>query len=188
MIFLTLFTLLLTSFTIAYIIVYLNIDNKINDIIYDIITELQSLDCTIINRINTVLTSIQQHNTNHLIIIFIIPILSYFFFIIVIIKLNMEESFKYVYLLFGIKILFCCIILFINFTNKNLYYSNITKLEEILTDDLSVQLKPHIDDIKGSIKEININYNIVYSIEIILTSLFILILYKYQDILDLLNI
>ena len=90
--------------------------------------------------------------------------------------------------MFIIKIVFCGIMLYVNSLNKDTY--DLTHLYDIIEErtELNGLLKRYVDDIKQIQKQIYINYKIVYSIELVFTFIFIGVLYKYDDILELLNL
>ena len=190
MIFLSFFIILLVCYAITFTTIYFKLNKQVDNTIKVILNKSQAKAdfCNNFSELNSILTHIQKNITNNLIVIFIIPLITYLLFTIVIRKHDLEDAKNPIYIMFIIKIVFCGIMLYVNSLNKDTY--DLTHLYDIIEErtELNGLLKRYVDDIKQIQKQIYINYKIVYSIELVFTFIFIGVLYKYDDILELLNL
>ena len=194
MIFLIIFIVLLLSYAIAFMSVYFKLNNsmdKITNIILDLFTT--NNDCKTSNKIHFILLHIKTKITNNLIIIFIIQIIIYCLFIFIFKIHDSEEQKLPIYIMFVFKIIFCAFILFYNSVNKETNdLNNLKKLippnESNKSNIQNDELQIYINDIETINNQIFIDYNIVYSIELIFNIIFIGLLYKYDDVLELLDL
>ena len=191
MIFLIIFIILIVSYAIAFTSVYFKLNNsmdKITNIILDLFTT--DADCKTSNKIHFILLHIKTKITNNLIIIFIIQIIIYCLFIFILKKHDLDEQKLPIYIMFFLKIIFCAFILFYNSINKET--NDLNNLKKLIPPNnqnkLNDKLQIYINDIETINNQIFIDYNIVYSIEIIFNIIFMGLLYKYDEVLELLDL
>lgn len=170
--FFIIFTVLFISYLIAFSVLNMNLNNYYNNAVESTWEKQPSGDALVLyNKLLHIKTYMQEH----LCLIFIIPILCNLLFMGIFKSIDISENINQFVILLVIKAIFSIYILIKNALDeeKDEIVSSFDSIKQIVPNDkIPHDLVEHIHD---SFEKI---YNIVYSIELVVSIVLIIIIYK----------
>ena len=182
---LIIFSILFLSYTITLTILNSNIKKYINRSQLNLV-KLEN-NKNEVDRLYYLLNQLNNYKLEHLIFIFIIPMVSYLFLMYLFRNNDIYDSMSIIMLLLFLKLVFCIFMIIKNSlqTEENEIGDMFTYVDnQIHKNNTNKNINNYRSIVSKLSKNFNQIYTIVYSLELVITLLLIFITYKYEDLVD----